>query len=74
MKTPKRNARKTATKGPASGESKKSKMKPLNSKETKNWKKRILDDDDDFDLEFEDEIEDFDSFDTYDDDDDDGRY
>ncbi|HEY9560988.1 MAG TPA: hypothetical protein VIR29_09405 [Anseongella sp.] len=73
MKTPKKPTRKIATKGPASGDSKKSKMKPVNSKETKNWKKRVLDDeDDDFDLEFEEDFDEFDDFDSYDDDD--GRF
>ncbi|MFS8615838.1 MAG: hypothetical protein FWJ85_03370 [Solitalea sp.] len=44
-------------------------MKPLSNKETKNWKKRILDeDDDDFELDFEEDFDDFDSFDSYDDD------
>lgn len=69
MKTPKKNAKKIVTKGPASGDSKKSKMKPLSNKETKNWKKRVLDeDDDDFELDFEEDFDDFDSFDSYDDD------
>lgn len=70
MKTPKKNTKKIVTKGPASGDSKKSKMKPVTSKETKNWKKRALDDDDDdFDLEFEEDFDELDNFDSYDDDD-----
>lgn len=59
-------------KGPAAEEIKKIKLKPLSSKETKNWKNRIADEDeDDFDLPL-DEIENFENedFDDFDEDDD----
>lgn len=70
MKTPKKNARKIVTKGPVPGDSKKSKMKPVTSKETKNWKKKVLDDeDDDFELELEEDFDELDNYDSYDDDD-----
>lgn len=70
MKTPKKNPKKPVTKGAASGDSKKSKMKPVTSKESKNWKKHVLDDEDDFDLDFEEDFDTFDDYGTFDDDDD----
>lgn len=72
MKTPKKIAKKPSAKGQgaASEEVKKIKLKPLNPKDSKNWKNKINEEeDDDFELPL-DEIEDFGAdFDDYDEDD-----
>jgi hypothetical protein len=62
MKVPKKSVKKPAVKAKSADleNSKKTKLKPISSKETKNWKTKLEDDEDDFNLE-EDELDELDS-------------
>ncbi len=58
MKVPKKSVKKSSVKAksPDLESSKKTKLKPISSKETKNWKTKLDDEEDEFDLEV-DELE-----------------
>ena len=58
MKAPKKPVKKV-TPDPK-GDTKKPKLKPLSSKDSKNWKNKLDDEDDDLDLDFDD-VNEFDS-------------
>jgi hypothetical protein len=53
MKAPKKSVKKPAIKAKNTelDNSKKTKLKPISSKETKNWKTKLDEDEDDFDLD-----------------------
>lgn len=76
MKTPKKNPKKpAASKGTPSSEPRKTKLKPISSKSKKNWKNRILEEDDeDFEMAFDDDLDPFDDLDDFDDREDYDRY
>jgi len=52
MKTPKKSVKKPVVKGKGqeTDNSKKTKLKPVSAKETKNWKNKLDDEDDDLEL------------------------
>lgn len=64
MKTPKKPVKKATT--PPTSDAKKPKLKPISSKENKNWKNKLDEEDDDLDMdlddvnEFDNEIDDMD--------------
>ncbi len=80
MKKPIKSVKKPAVKGKGDVDSKKPKLKPMNPKESKNWKNKIEgEDDEDEELELqleEDEFEELGSSHTYEDnfDEEDDRY
>jgi hypothetical protein len=53
MKVPKKSVKKPVIKAKSADldSSKKTKLKPISSKDTKNWKTKLDDEDDDFDLD-----------------------
>ncbi len=70
MKTPKKPVKKVTTE--SKNDTKKPKLKPLSSKDTKNWKNKLDNEDDDLDMDLE-NIDEFEN-DSLDDDDDDENF